>query len=402
MIKMQIRVDSISFAKQKRFKQKNQETFLEAKISELQKMIDKNETIHGMNETIEELEKLKQKLEQIIEYKTKGSIIRSKTRWFNEGEKNTKSFLNLEKRHCNKKTIKSLRTENGVTIGTDKDILQEAKNFYQKLYTSSKACPDLYDSTFYPKNNVKKLDDLQKESCEGTLKLKECLEALKSMDNNKSPGLDGLPAEFYKVFWQDIHTYLIDALNSEYKKGTLSISQRRGLNSLLPKKNKILYQLKNWRPISLLNCDYKIATKAIAVRMKTVLPSIINPDQTGFLKGRFIGENIRLIDGVIDYTEFKGIPGLLLFVDFEKAFDTLEWSFIVKTLHYYNFGPSFISWVKTFYSNASGTIQNNGWSSEFFPLSRGVRQGCPLSPYLLFYVQKYLAQLLEKNSRYEA
>ena len=75
------------------------------------------------------------------------------------------------------------------------------------------------------------------------------------MDNNKSPGLDGLPAEFYKVFWQDIHTYLINALNSGYKKGTLSISQRRGLISLLPKKNKILYQLKNWRPISLLNCD---------------------------------------------------------------------------------------------------------------------------------------------------
>ena len=150
MIKMQIRADSISFAKQKRFKQKNQETLLEAKILELQKMIDKNETIHCMNETIEELKKLKQKLEQVIEYRTKGSIIRSKTRWFNEGEKNTKYFLNLEKRHCNKKTIKSLRTEKGATIRTDKDILQEAKNFYQKLYTTSKACPDLYDSTFYP------------------------------------------------------------------------------------------------------------------------------------------------------------------------------------------------------------------------------------------------------------
>ena len=147
----------------------------------------------------------------------------------------------------------------------------------------------------------------------------------------------------------------------------------------------------------MLNCDYKIATKAIAVRMKTVLPSIINPDQTGFLKGRFIGKNIRLIDGVIDYTEFKGIPGLLLFVDFEKAFDTLEWSFIVKTLHYYNFGPSLISWVKTFYSNASSTIQNNGWSSEFFPLSRGVRQGCPLSPYLFILCAEVLGSAIRKE-----
>ena len=93
MIKMQIRADSISFAKQKRFKQKNQQNvFGSQNISDLQKMIDKNETIHGMNETIEELEKLKQKLEQIIEYKTKGSIIRSKTRWFNEGEKIQNTF----------------------------------------------------------------------------------------------------------------------------------------------------------------------------------------------------------------------------------------------------------------------------------------------------------------------
>ena len=110
-----------------------------------------------------------------------------------------------------------MRTENGATIGTDKNILQEAKNFYQKLYTSSKACPDLYDSTFYPENN-KKHDDLQKESWEGILKLQKCLEALKPKDTNKSPGLDGLPAEFYKVFWQDIHTYLIHALNAGYKK----------------------------------------------------------------------------------------------------------------------------------------------------------------------------------------
>ena len=93
MIKMQIRADSISFAKQKRFKQKNQETFLEAKISELQKMIDKNETMHGMNETIEELEKLKQKLEQIIEYKTKGPLSDQKLDGLTKEKKIQNTFL---------------------------------------------------------------------------------------------------------------------------------------------------------------------------------------------------------------------------------------------------------------------------------------------------------------------
>ena len=82
--------------------------------------------------------------------------------------------------------------------------------------------------------------------------------------------------------------------------------------------------VKNWRPITLLNCDYKIAAKAVANRLRNVIPKIINNDQTGFLKGRFIGENIRLIDGIINHTESNKIPGLLLFLDFEKAFDTVE------------------------------------------------------------------------------
>ena len=94
------------------------------------------------------------------------------------------------------------------------------------------------------------------------------------------------------------------------KKGTLSITQRRGLISLLPKKHKVLHHLRNWRPISLLNCDYKIAAKVIASRINTVLPTIINFDQTGFLKGRSIGENIRLIDSIINFTKLKGISSV--------------------------------------------------------------------------------------------
>ena len=249
---------------------------------------------------------------------------------------------------------------------------------------------------FLPVNNTE-LDDIERKSCEGEITPGECLLALKSMDNNKTPGSDGLPAEFYKMFWQDIKDFLISALNAGYHKGTLSISQRRGLITLLPKKQKILYRLKNWRPISLLNCDYKIATKGIATRMKKVLPNIINPDQSGFLKGRFIGENFRLIDSIINYTDTEDIPGLLIFVDFEKAFDTLEWSFITKTLKHHNFGPSFIEWITTFYSDISSTVLNNGWSAEFFHLSRGVRQGCPLSPYLFILCAEVLSSAIRKE-----
>ena len=168
-------------------------------------------------------------------------------------------------------------------------------------------------------------------------------------------------------------------------------SKPRGLITLIPKKNKPANFLKNWRPIILLNCDYKIAAKSIASRIRKVLPKIINNDQTGFLKNRFIGENIRLLDSIINYTNTEQIPGLLLFVDFEKAFGSVEWSFMEKPLKYYNFGASLVEWITLFYTDISSCIQNKGWSSDlsFLALSRGVRQGCPLSPFCLFYVQKY-------------
>ena len=129
------------------------------------------------------------------------------------------------------------------------------------------------------------------------------------MVSDKTPGTDGLPAEFYKTFWKDISSLLVSALNYAFESGCLSITQRRGIIKLIPKKDAELYFIKNWRPITLLNTDYKIAAKALANRIKSVLPSLINNDQTGFMKGRFIGENVRLIDCIIQYAAEKNIPG---------------------------------------------------------------------------------------------
>ena len=160
-------------------------------------------------------------------------------------------------------------------VHTDEAILKETKSFYQKLYSSTVTQTNnnlhIYDNLFFPEGNVLILDELEQNLCEGPLTETECLESLKSMEPNKSPGSDGLPAEFYKVFWKDIQRHLLNAFNFAYTNGLLSVTQRRGLITLIPKKNKPMNLIKNWRPITLLNCEYKIATKCIASRMKKVL-----------------------------------------------------------------------------------------------------------------------------------
>ena len=140
--------------------------------------------------------------------------------------------------------------------------------------------------------------------------------AIEDTNNDKSPGLDGLPIEFYKTFWPDIKDYFMNSVKLAKNKSELSLSQRQGIISLLPKKGKNSLLLKNWRPLSLLNQDYKIIAKVIATRIKKVLPKIIHRDQTGFLSERYIGENINRLLNIIDYAEKKKIKALLIFIDF--------------------------------------------------------------------------------------
>ena len=138
------------------------------------------------------------------------------------------------------------------------------------------------------------------------------------MESGKSPGTDGHPAEFCKVFCKDVSPFLISSPNRSYQNENLAITQRRGIISLVQKKDKALNELKN--------CH----------------------DQTGFQKGRAIAENICLINNVTSYTHLKDLPGLLLFIDFEKAFDTIEWTFLRKMLEHFGFGSSLINWINLF------------------------------------------------------
>ena len=188
-------------------------------------------------------------------------------------------------------------------------------------------------------------------------------------------------------------------MNFSYVTGNLSISFKRGVITCIPKQNKCRFYFKNWRPISLLNAVYKLAASCIANIIKPVLCEIINEDQKGFIKGRYIGENIRMVFDALFYAQLQQKPGLLLLIDFEKAFDSISWDFLHEVLKKFNFGPSMQKWVHLFYNDIQSCVLQKVFYSRFFSIGRGCRQGDPFSPYLFTLAEEILAIMIRNNKK---
>jgi len=297
----------------------------------------------------------------------------------------------LEKHNQEKKCINLLNNpETNRTVSNHKDILKEIEIFYSELYKeNSKEAIDC--TSFTTQENVPKLSDIDRNMLDGQLTEEECYEAINDLPNGKSPGTDGIPVEFYKCFWTEIKNYLMDSLEYSYLHGELSIEQKRGLITLIPKGDKDSTHLGNWRPITLLNCDYKILTKTLANRLHLVLDDLISTDQAAYIKNRYIGDNIRVVDDLIYLSNRIDLNGIILLLDFQKAFDTLRWDFIYEMLSSFGVGEGFERWVKILYCNTSSSVLNNGHGTKFFGLSRGIRQGCPISALLFIMSVELLA-----------
>jgi exonuclease III len=396
IVKMELRSSTICFSKNMAAKNRDhiKETII--RNDELEKLMatdPSEDTIHEYNAT-------KLEIEYYNNEKAQGAFVRSRADWAEFGEKNSKYFLNLEKRNYKMKCITKLIKENEEEINNSDEILHYEAEYYKKLYTH----PTLTNNTErlqcmpeFLNETTPKISNEDKELCENPIDLEDIGHALKDLKNGKSPGTDGFTPDFYKFFWPKIKLLVLNSLNHAYEQGELSIEQKRGVINLIPKKDKDVRFLKNWRPISLLNTDYKILTKTLAMRLKMVLPNVINEDQVAYLKDRFIGQNIRTIIDIMDYTKNNNITGIIAFLDFEKAFDTIRWDVIEDTLKIFGLGENFIKWTKTIYKNSEACVTNNGFSSPFFKLSRGVRQGCPLSAYLFIMVVELLANKIRQT-----
>ena len=212
----------ICFSKQVAKAKRKREIYLLCKLKQVNERLDQN---HQDTNLVVEVERVRLKLQKISEHKTKGAIIRSRARWYEHGKRNSKYFVNLEKRAYERKHIVKLKTKENIYLDEPNKILCQMENFYKTLY--SQISEDTFNASaphFLNCNNIKRLDGEHQKIFEGLITEEECLSALKKFSKNKTPGSDGLTAEFYFCFWDYVAILLKDCLNDAYQCGELSIS----------------------------------------------------------------------------------------------------------------------------------------------------------------------------------
>ena len=279
------------------------------------------------------------------------------------------------------------------TCSSDPDqILNEQKSFYEDLYKEN---PEVRFNLNNPMNICVTEED--NEHLNAPITLKELTQAVKKLKRNKSPGCDGFSAEFYQFFWEKIGSLYHKVLNQAISDGVLHLSAQRGIITLIPKKDKNILLIGNWRPLTMLNMDYKILATVLATRLKPVLNRLVSKDQTGFLVGRKITTTIWRTMDVIDLANKLEIPGYLICADFVKCFDLISYSGIRGSLRFFGIGKQFINYVDLLLTQFESCVTNNGYLSQWFNVTRSCHQGCPLAPYLMLACGEVMAIMLKNN-----
>ena len=326
-----------------------------------------------------------------------GVKIRNRMQEQTDGEKISAYLIGKQAKIKAKEAITSIKVEDNIienlnsgTIIKKKDTIEwYISKYYEKLYKKDKYDEDL--QKWFIQFIDKKISNEDKQKLENNISNKEILNAINSMNTNKSPSFDGIPIEFYSKYWEIISIEISTIIRNIITGTELKEYQRRAIITLIPKDGD-LQLLKSWRPISLISTDIKIVAKILANRIKPIMPDIISETQY-CVNGKSIVDCNNKMRDILYYVNTHNIDGALINLDWEKAFDRVDWSFLIKVMEKFGFPEFTIKWLMNLYSNITSSVLINGYVTKEFKIERGVRQGCPMSMlvYVLFQEPLYLA-----------
>ena len=308
-----------------------------------------------------------------------------------KNEEPNAGHLLREKVKSENNTISHMLNDRNENLSEESKIIEYVENCYVDLYKLEKYDERLRSS--WLDNITKQIDEEDNKDLLQPITKQELRETLDTTNEKSSPGPDGITYNFYKTFWNSLEPLVVNLVNEMLTIGATLDSHKYGLIKLIPKK-KEAKTIDDYRPISLLNADYRIYAKIIANRLRNSLTNVISEAQTGGVKGRDIADNLALVRNTIQYADGKTKKVAIVSVDFKKAFDMVERGFLWQVMEKYGYSEQFIKILQGTYEQAYAKIQINGKTGGPIPLERGIRQGCPLALYLyIIYINPLIRKL---------
>ncbi len=356
-----------------------------AEIGRLKKALDTKleENLRSTRYNYEEIESLKEAIliseestKDLREEEAKKLIFRARAKWAEQGEKSNKYFLNLVKERQRKMQIRKI-ISCGCTYYKQDEISKAISDFYSNLYKKQKDIKKI-DKDLPMFSSLPTLNEEDAKSLKASLTIDELLATINTC-NESAPGPDGISYDTYKHLWSISGPIILNAWEHSNKIGVTSVSQRESIITLLDKKGKDSTRIENLRPISLSNCDIKLCTKALAIRTSKIIHKLVDTNQTGYVPGRQVNDNIRLLEELIKEANNVSEKGFLITLDAQKAFDSVDHEYLIELLKIYKFPEEYIRWIKVLYSRLNASVLVNGFTTVKFSIEQSVKQGDALS-----------------------
>ncbi|GLT56373.1 hypothetical protein SLA2020_294170 [Shorea laevis] len=373
----------------------NKEVFGNMEI-QFKNAAEKVEMIDLKNEVVElegsEVNQRKESFQEIWEMLRMREAIwkqKSRSEWVKLGDQNTRYFHKVANGRKAQNSIQGVMSD-GHWVEEPDLVKKEVTSYFRKMFQE-----DSWDRPKSSNIEFKRISEEQKEWLERPFTVEEIEEGLKSCEGSKAPGPDGYNFNFLKFFWNSIKDDFVEFFGEFHQNGKLV----RGLNSsfltLIPKKLNPR-ELKDFRPISLIGCVYKLLSKVLANRLKYAMPEIISETQSAFVGGRQLVDSVLVLNEVVDEVWDRKTPAFVFKADFQKAYDCVNWFYLDWMMGRFGFGAKWRGWIKECLSTARCSVLVNGSPTEEFVVEKGLRQGDPLSPFLFLMIMEGLNGLVKK------